>query len=655
MAKSESTAVNELISLVQNGRHAEEPAQDLFAAPKSRAPSPQPLERAPTGTSQLHLNNGKPVRMITAPPTRTQSIPPLPQSRAQVRASTPPPRPSTQMPTAQAARPSTQMPTAQAARPSGAKLPPPRPSPRASGQHAAIDPARASTQLPAVDPIAAMAASPAASPVAKAPATTLPPPSQLRAPAPSSEPPTKKLTPSNAIPAQRTTPPKSSPIAAPFEQRVYGQPAYERAAIDKTGDSVSADNWFEASRAVEKIEETWVTTSPAPKRKDHSTAIKRVLLPLVVLSVVSAGVAYVVFVHHGKKAAPAITHVTAPAKPTVTPQIDVAPAPSTESANAATATAGGTQPEPPAPAAAPAPTQDQAALTPHPNANDQKIVAKDPSESPAPAPQQVAAPARQQVAAAAPAPDAPQPAGKVNTIAEAAPVIHEVQGAHGVVKLVDVRIDSKPAGATVMLVDNGKTSFLGTTPVAASVDPSRAYDVVLTLEGRPTQIAHLDPTKAQKLEITLAKSGPARVETAKAPAIATTAPKAAAPSAPKAPARAAHAKKSSAPSGSLADPGFDTAKSDEPKTEAPAEAPKAAAPKAAEGGDGTLMVSSKPPCQIWIDGKDTGLTTPQRSMSLPAGSHHVTFVNSEQNITKTVGVKITAGESTKLIQNLLSN
>ncbi len=633
MAKSESTAVNELISLVQNGsRRGDEPAQDLFAAPKpARAPSPQPLERAPTGTSQLHLNNGKPVRMVTAPPTRTESIPPLPNARAaQVRASTPPPRP-------------TGASTPPPPRPSSAKLPPPR----TAAQHAAVDPARASTQLPAVDPLAAIAASPVASkPPVKAPAATLPPPAQLRAPA--AEPPTKKLTPksqpavkttpANAIPVARTTPPKSAPVAAPFEQRVYGAPAYERAAIDKTGDSVSADNWFEASRAVEKIDETWVGTQPAAKRRDHSAAIKRVLLPLVVLSVVSAGVAYVVFAHHGKKVAPGVTHVAAPAQKAASATTATATAPSTESPNAATASAGGVQPEPPTPAAAPA--QDQAAMTPHPNANEQKIVGSGTSE-PAAADQVAAAapaaPAQAAVAEPAPAPAAPVAAAKVAAIAETAPVVHEVQSAHGVVKLVDVRIDSKPAGATVMLVDNGKTQFLGTTPVAASVDPSRSYDVVLTLEGRPTQIAHLDPNKAQKLEITLAKGGTARTETPKAAA----APKA---TASKTPARVSHAKKSSAPSGGIVDPGFDT----------PAEQPKAEAPKA-EGGEGTLMVSSKPPCQIWVDGTDTGLTTPQRAMKLPAGAHKVTFVNTEQNITKTVSVMITGGESTKLIQNLLSN
>jgi len=606
MAKSESTAVNELISLVQGGSRRDEPSQDLFAQPKStRAPSPAPLERVPTGTSQLHLNNGKPVRMVTAPPTRAQSIPPLPQ--AQPRATQPPPRPSLPRASSPKAQqlvpPAPVAPLPQAARPtvpSAAKLPPPnRPSPRASGQHAvveakprmaaqhaAVDPARASTQLPAQ------------------PSTLAEPPTAPVRPASM-----KKPTPANAIPAARTTPPKSAPIAAPFEQRVYGAAAYERAAIDKTGDAISAENWFEASRAVEKIDETWVGTSPAAKRADHSDAIKKILLPLVVLSVVSAGVAYVVFAHHGKKVAPPVTHVVAPAQAKAA-TVQAVPIPSTESPNAATTSAGGVQPEPPARAAAPA--QDEAAMTPHPNANEQKIVAKGSSEAPAAAP----APAQQ--------------------VAEAAPVVHEVQSAHGVVQLVDVRIDSKPAGATVMLVDNGKTQFLGTTPVAASVDPSRSYDVVLTLEGRPTQITHLDPTKTQKLEIALAKSGaPAKAETPKAPARVS---------------HVSHAKKSSGPVGGIVDPGFDS-----PKAEAPAdEAPKAAAPKG-EGGKGTLMVSSKPPCEIWIDGNDTGMTTPQRAMSLPAGAHKVTFVNAEQNITKTVSVMITSGEPTKLIQNLLNN
>jgi hypothetical protein len=116
---------------------------------------------------------------------------------------------------------------------------------------------------------------------------------------------------------------------------------------------------------------------------------------------------------------------------------------------------------------------------------------------------------------------------------------------------------------------------------------------------------------------------------------------------------AAAAAAKSAPTGTLADPGFDT----EPaKTEAPkkVEAPKVEAPKAepaakkpapAAAGGGTLMVSAKPPCEIWVDGKSTGLTTPQRSIPLSAGTH---------KITKTFAVTISADQSTKLVKDLLA-
>ena len=68
---------------------------------------------------------------------------------------------------------------------------------------------------------------------------------------------------------------------------------------------------------------------------------------------------------------------------------------------------------------------------------------------------------------------------------------------------------------------------------------------------------------------------------------------------------------------------------------------------------GTLMVSSKPPCDIVIDGRATGLSTPQRAIPLPPGTHKVTFVNSAENINKTVTINVTAGTPTKLIQNLM--
>ncbi len=66
------------------------------------------------------------------------------------------------------------------------------------------------------------------------------------------------------------------------------------------------------------------------------------------------------------------------------------------------------------------------------------------------------------------------------------------------------------------------------------------------------------------------------------------------------------------------------------------------------------MVSTKPPCEILIDGKATGLRTPQRALPLSAGAHKITFVNAAEHVNKTVAVSITADHTTKLIKDLLN-
>ena len=65
------------------------------------------------------------------------------------------------------------------------------------------------------------------------------------------------------------------------------------------------------------------------------------------------------------------------------------------------------------------------------------------------------------------------------------------------------------------------------------------------------------------------------------------------------------------------------------------------------------MISSKPPCEIVIDGKPTGLTTPQRSLALSAGSHKVTLINRENDLRKAISVQITAGATEKVIEDLM--
>ncbi len=170
-------------------------------------------------------------------------------------------------------------------------------------------------------------------------------------------------------------------------------------------------------------------------------------------------------------------------------------------------------------------------------------------------------------------------------------------------RLADVLLESQPSGATVMMVDRGVNTTIGNTPIRISIDPSHEVDLVFSLANHATRVEHLDPRTHNRLAIAL--DGPAP------PPIAA--------------ARTAQTKPTTV----------------------------AVAPAHHHAGNGVLMISSKPPCAIFVDGKATGLTTPQRSLTLPAGNHQITLVNSEQKIKKTVGVQITTDHTTKLTRDLM--
>jgi pyruvate dehydrogenase E2 component (dihydrolipoyllysine-residue acetyltransferase) len=199
-------------------------------------------------------------------------------------------------------------------------------------------------------------------------------------------------------------------------------------------------------------------------------------------------------------------------------------------------------------------------------------------------------------AAVAPAVAAPAPAATRAAVVAPAPPA-----------LVDVRIDSTPSGATVTLVDRGRTQLVGTTPVDAAVDPSREYDLVFSYAAGPPRIEHLDARSMHHIEVALGEPAPA-------------------PAMPAAPAPRA-ARTESAPS--------HAARVREPVAE------------------GTLMISSKPPCEIAIDGRATGLTTPQRAIALPAGSHRITLRNAEKSIRKSLTVQIAPNATEKVIEDLM--
>ena len=70
-------------------------------------------------------------------------------------------------------------------------------------------------------------------------------------------------------------------------------------------------------------------------------------------------------------------------------------------------------------------------------------------------------------------------------------------------------------------------------------------------------------------------------------------------------------------------------------------------PVAKVTGTGTLLVGSVPWTKIYIDGKDTGFTTP-RKIPLPAGRHKLNLRNEKFSINKTFKITIRPDETTKI-------
>jgi len=270
--------------------------------------------------------------------------------------------------------------------------------------------------------------------------------------------------------------------------------------------------------------------------------------------------------------------------------------------------------------------------------------------------ERASAPAATAAMAPAPAVAAPTPAVAAPTPAIAAPAPAVAAPAPARPTFVDVMIVSSPAGATVTLVDRGKTSFIGTTPISTALDPSRQYELVFSQPGMPARIEPIDPSTTRRVDVQLGEIAPAaaKAERAPAPAAPQVAPAPAAPQvaqAPAAPAISAAPRVAKTPAAPVPPAAPRAEKSSAVPAAPPAEKAVAAAP--APAGDGILMIASKPPCEIFIDGKPTGLTTPQREIALPAGNHKVTLVNKAESITKTIAVQISTGQPTKVIQDLM--
>ena len=208
------------------------------------------------------------------------------------------------------------------------------------------------------------------------------------------------------------------------------------------------------------------------------------------------------------------------------------------------------------------------------------------------------------------------------------------------------KFESNPPGAMITLIVDGTRTSLGQAPAHAKLDPTKSYAVLFE---RPGSIAVNRPvvlhgTPEELVTVTLEPAGVAGVPAAN-PAHPGVGPVTA-------PSDVDHTKPG------VTNPRTPAVVKTEPKT--PAEPPVAPSENtqpekpAVAAADGTLALGSKPPCEIYVDGRDLGMKTPQREIKLSAGKHKITLMNNEFNIKENFSVDIKSGESTRAVKDFSS-
>jgi hypothetical protein len=214
--------------------------------------------------------------------------------------------------------------------------------------------------------------------------------------------------------------------------------------------------------------------------------------------------------------------------------------------------------------------------------------------------------------------------------------------------------ESTPPGATVSLIVDNKRQAIGPSPAKAPLDPRSSYQVLFEKPGyvsvnRPLSFSGaLEEHVVVNLE-KVAEDPPPAPPPSPAPP-----PRTAPPSRPPPPAERPHRVSRPAPDrpppDRTSEPGPVTEPA--PSGSGPDDAPEArATPDAKTRPQGVLVLGSKPPCDITIDGIATNLHTPQKEIKLAVGKHRVTLTNSEFGINETFTVDIKADVPEKLIKD----
>jgi eukaryotic-like serine/threonine-protein kinase len=205
---------------------------------------------------------------------------------------------------------------------------------------------------------------------------------------------------------------------------------------------------------------------------------------------------------------------------------------------------------------------------------------------------------------------------------------------------------SDPDGANVTIIADGERRSLGPSPASCKLDPRKSYQVLFEMPGfvsanRPVTLSGLERESITVvLEKAYAETAPVVREPVEPPPVS---PSPVRTAAPKAPAPRVEPK---------VKPRI------EPKSIAVGEPSPNKPPITEERPDdpviskeGMLQLGAKPPCEILIDGKATGLSTPQREIILSVGPHKITLVNEEYSIRETFTVEIRADVPAKVVKD----
>ncbi|MCC6746419.1 MAG: serine/threonine protein kinase [Deltaproteobacteria bacterium] len=221
---------------------------------------------------------------------------------------------------------------------------------------------------------------------------------------------------------------------------------------------------------------------------------------------------------------------------------------------------------------------------------------------------------------------------------------------------VAVKLDSEPKGEAFLERD-GQRERLGRTPVQINLSPKYAYRAVVKREGYKewAGAVEFDGDAPVKLLAKLEKEG----ATATAKEEPPPRPVASTPKQPPKPKPEPHVavKPSREGTTKLRSPGRKPGSSRTVKPSTPTKVASTPTPPPTNpepAGMGTLKVNSNPWTQIVIDGKDTGLTTPQGKIPLAAGKHKIQLKNPKFNIDESFTVVIKPDQPTKLVKTFQS-